>query len=287
MARTLKDRVVLITGASSGIGAATALLAAEAGMRPVLVARRAERLEAIAEQIASAGGQAIAAPADVSDPEQVREAVERGCERFGQIDAVVAAAGYGFSGITTAVDIETHRQLFETNYFGSLHVATAVEPMMRRAGAGHLIFVSSIAGKTALPYYGPYAASKAAQSALARSMRLELAPAGIDVSVVYPIGTRTEFFEVSAALSGQADPVGNTPAFMEQSPRRVARSILRCLRRPRPEVWPSRVGHLLATLWTMGPRFCDLCMGSHARKCRALVAQPPASSDADGPSSSA
>jgi short-subunit dehydrogenase len=285
MGRNLAGRVVLVTGASSGIGAATALLAAEAGMRVVLVARRAERLEAVVEQIASQGGQALAVPADVGELDQVQAAVEQARERFGGIDAVVAAAGYGFSVAATSVDADAHRRLFQTNYFGSIHVAAAVEPMMRQRGSGHLIFISSIAGKTALPYYGPYAATKAAQSALARSMRLELGPAGIDVSVVYPIGTRTEFFEVSAALSGQTDPVGNTPSFMMQSPRRVGRAIMRCLTHPRPEVWPSRMSHLLATLWTMSPRFCDFCFRSHTRRCRESLAQSAVSPDGDGGSS--
>ena len=128
--------------------------------------------------------------------------------------------------------------------------------------------ISSIAGKSGLPYYAPYAATKAAQSAWARSLRLELAPSNIRVSVVYPIGTRSEFFEVAAEMSGGSEPLGNTPSFMMQSTGRVARSIVRCLRRPRSEVWPSRIGHLVAAAWTLSPWLYDKMMGRHARLIR-------------------
>ncbi len=268
MARDLAHRVLLITGASSGIGAAVAEQAATQRMKLVLVARRADRLEAVAEKVRCAGGEAVVAPADVAEPQQVHDAVARGVEAFGQIDALLAGAGYGFFRPALEVSEPDQWRMMQVNHFGSVHTAAAVEPHMRRAGRGHMVFISSIAGKCGLPYYAPYAATKAAQSAWARSLKLELEPAGIDVSVVYPIGTRTEFFEVSAKMSGGSEPLANTPSWMVQSPSRVARSIIRCLRRPRGEVWPSRMGHLMATLWTASPWFYDKVFRRHARLAR-------------------
>ncbi|MDX2114117.1 MAG: SDR family NAD(P)-dependent oxidoreductase [Planctomycetota bacterium] len=229
----------MITGASSGIGLATARACARVGMPVVLVARRAERLRAAADEIVRAGGRASVFEGDVADESVSRRAVDRCADEFGSVYAVFANAGYGVECPVEEMSDADVRRMFEVNFFSSLTLARAGLEHMRRAREGHILMCSSCLAKFAIPYFGVYSATKAAQNHIARAMALELEPDGISVSSVHPVGTRTEFFETTQRLSGDAPLVKHSSDFFMQTPERVAGAIVKCLQRPRPEVWTS------------------------------------------------
>jgi len=256
----LSGRPLVIAGASSGIGAATALACARAGMPVVLGGRRVDRLQELAERIHRAGGRAEAFRCDVVDPEQCRALVERSVEAFGSIYAAIANAGHGFErGVLETTDQEL-RDLLEVNVFGSLNVVRPAGERMLEAGRGHILLTSSVLSKIGVPCYSAYSSSKAMQDHLGRALRHELRGRGIHVSTVHPIGTRTEFFDVAARASGGSLRLTGSGERFMQKPERVARAIVRCLRRPRGEVWTSwsaRAGVGIATIF---PGLTDLVL---------------------------
>jgi short-subunit dehydrogenase len=242
MPKDLTNLPIAITGASSGIGMATAIACARAGMPVALAARRADKLEALAKQIRREGGRAIAVQVNVDNPADCETLIQRTVAEFGSVYAVFANAGYGAeTPITTSSDADV-RAMFETNFFGTLNTIRPALPHLLAAGRGHILICSSCLSKLALPWHAVYSATKAAQDHIGRSLYVELRPRGIAVSTVHPIGTTTEFFEQSAARSHGAQPVARdarTPRFMMQPPERVANAIMKSLRRPRSEVWTS------------------------------------------------
>lgn len=243
MAIDLNGLPICITGASAGIGRATAIACAQAGMRVVVAARRAERLDEVVETIRAAGGQAVAAACDVTDQSQCEAMVTHCVEAFGSIYAVLANAGYGYESPMHAVSDEAIRAIFETNFFGTMNTIRPALPMMLEAGCGHVLITSSSIGVLPIPGHGHYCATKAAQHHVGRAMGWELRKRGVRVSTIHPIGTRTEFFEQTKRRSqqGQGDAAkpSNTPTLLMQDASTVARAIVRCLRRPRSEVWPG------------------------------------------------
>jgi len=268
MPTDLTDRSIFITGASSGIGAATAVAAAKAGMNCALFARRREPMETVARRIEAAGRRALVLPGNVQDPAAVRAAIEQAAEAFGRLDAVFANAGYGFMKSVEDLAEAEHRQIFDVNYFGTVHALQAAIPIMRRAGGGHLLITSSIVARVGIPHYAAYSATKAAQDALATALRVELEPDGIELTSIYPIGTRTEFFEVSARIGGRDRIEENTPQALMQPPEHVARRIVKALRRPVPEVWPACWSHWASSLACMFPRLTRTALRAHARHDR-------------------
>ncbi len=239
-ATDLSGRVIVITGASSGIGRATAIECGAAGMHVVLAARRFDRLEQAATEIEAAGGRALPVQCDVQCDDQVDQMVRRTLERFDRLDAVFANAGYACFSPVLDVPDDRMRDIFETNYHGTLRCIRAAVPVMRDTSEwGHVLICTSAASEISIPMYGAYAATKAAQDSIGGALRAELHGDGIAVSTVHPIGTRTELFEAASKLSPNPGGGLNTPAALMHSAERVARAVVRCLRRPRPEVWPS------------------------------------------------
>ena len=272
MARDLNDKIIVITGASAGIGAATAVEAATAGMHAVLAARREAELDAVADQVRRIGREALVVPCDVASDVDVQRLADAAVERFGRIDVMFANAGYGFLKPIADLNDEDHRRIFDVNYFGTVRCVKAAIPVMRTQGGGHLVITSSIVGRVGLPFYAHYSATKAAQDALATALRLEVEPHRIDVTCVYPIGTKTEFFEVSAKIGGRDSISENTPDMFMQSPRHVARRIVGALRRPCPEVWPARWAHFASSMACLCPRVTRWALRKHADKDRHLTA---------------
>lgn len=245
MAIDLSGKPIAITGASSGIGRATAHACARAGMPVALGARRIDKLQEVAGEVERLGGSAVAIEMDATSDDQCRAFVERAERDLGPLHAVFANAGFGFERPMHETTDEQMREIFEVNFFGTLRVLRpAVERFIHRQ-AGHVLICSSSIGKMAIPGYGAYCATKAAQWHVGRAMRHELKPLGVRVSTVHPIGTRTEFFDEARRRSGGGSLVENTPKAFIQPPERVARAVVRCLERPRAEVWtslPSRLG---------------------------------------------
>ena len=159
--------VVAITGASAGIGLATALRLARDGASVIASARRGDRLDALVDEITAAKGQALAVVADVRHEEDMHRLVQRSVERFQRLDVMICNAGFGVEGSADDVSSEQMRKLMDINYLGTFLAARAALPIFRRQGTGHLIFVSSIVGKRGVPYMGAYSATKFAQVGLA------------------------------------------------------------------------------------------------------------------------
>lgn len=196
--RSYQDITALITGASSGIGRALALRLASEGARVALVARREAELEALAAEITSAGGEALALPCDVADRDQVFAAAERALGRFGGIDLLVNNAGYGHHRRFLDWDLDDMERMMRVNYLGALYWTKALLPQMVERRRGWLVFVASIGGKIGVPEESAYAASKFALVGLAEALSIEVEDAGVHVLTVCPGTVRTDFFDDEA-----------------------------------------------------------------------------------------
>jgi NAD(P)-dependent dehydrogenase (short-subunit alcohol dehydrogenase family) len=189
----IRDKVVLITGASAGIGLATARCFAASGAKLALVARSADALNHLAEELQHQGGNAVALPADVSDPPQVQRVIEETVRHFGRLDVVINNAGQAAAGTVADLNPEDFRKILDLNVFGPLAAMQAVIPIMRKQGGGLIINVSSMVSKMHFAGLAAYAATKAALNMLSDTARGELASEDIRVITVYPRLTATDF----------------------------------------------------------------------------------------------
>jgi len=230
----LKNAVVLVTGASSGIGEASALAFARSGARLALCARRLERVQAVARHCRELGSPKVTSKrVDISKSAEARGFVAGALRDFEGVDVLVNNAGAGWSGHLKDMPEDTIRQLVDTNLLGVIWTTQAALPAMIAAHRGVIINVASVAGYRPTPYSAVYGATKHALVGLSHALRGELSGTGVKVSVVYPYITRTE-------MVGQAaGPV--------YSAEWVARLIVRTARLPRRDaiVFPLRVAHLL------------------------------------------
>jgi NADP-dependent 3-hydroxy acid dehydrogenase YdfG len=262
-------RVIAITGASAGIGRATALRLARDGDAIVACARRADRLDAVAAEIRAAGGQAVPIVADVTRPADMDRLVAAAVDRFGRLDVAMCNAGFGIAGAIDDVAPDEMRRLMDVNYIGTFNAAHAVLPIFRRQQRGHLIVVSSIVGKRGVPYMGAYAATKFAQVGMAECLRAELVGTAIHVTVVYPVSTDTEFFDVMSRETG-------APVARAGGPRQdvsiVAEAIARAIARPVPEVFPYPKSRALVWVNALAPGLTDRIVRRFGRK---PIRRPP------------
>ncbi len=249
----LKDQVVIVTGASSGIGRESALLFAKQGTKTVLADIRPQQLDDTATAIQKLGAEAVAVRADVSKREQVDRMVQAAVDSFGRVDILINNAGYGYGATIEQTTEEEFRALWETNVLSVLFGMQAVVPIMRKQGSGHIINVASAAGKIAYPGLGAYSATKHAVVALTDALRAEVADAGIHSSIVLPIGTTTEFFE--AAHLEEGGSVG--PHGPIQTAEHVAKKIVACAKRPTQEVLPYRPLRLGIAIKSVMPSIID------------------------------
>ena len=259
---SLNGRVAAITGASSGIGLATAVQLAREGVAVVLGARRTAMLEFTAAQIAAAGGRAAVTTMDVAREEDVEALVETATREFGRLDIMICNAGFGYYGTVEQTPPDVMQRMMDVNYMGTFYGARAALPLFRAQGSGHLIFISSIVGRRGIAFMGGYTATKAAQAGLAESLRTEFAGTNIHVSCVYPISTRTEFHDAMTRDYGH-HVSGLGP---KQSVDDVARAIVRCVRRPRPEVYPHRMSRALTLMNHVAPAFTDRFVQKFGRR---------------------
>ncbi|HEY2281417.1 MAG TPA: SDR family oxidoreductase [Streptosporangiaceae bacterium] len=217
----LAGKTVIVTGASSGMGASTARLLHAAGAYPVLAARRADRLAALSEEL----GGALAVPTDVTDPAQVNELVTTTLDRYQRIDGLVNNAGASLHGPLDQVDLAEFGRILQLNVVGLLAVTQAVLPAMREQGFGRIVNISSGTTRRAAVGVGAYASTKSAVNMLSEVMRQELAGDGIAVSLLLPSITATEFGDGMFTLG--ASP---RPGMVVHHPDYVAGVILRLLR---------------------------------------------------------
>ncbi|MEU7468879.1 SDR family oxidoreductase [Streptomyces sp. NPDC044984] len=224
----INGAVVLVTGASSGIGAATARAACLAGARVVLIARREERIVGLAEELGK--DVALAVPCDVTDRAQVEAAVRAAVEKFGRIDVLVNNAGQGLQATVDAIDPDDFRALLELNLVAPLVLMQAVLPQMRERKGGAIVNVSSGIIWSTLPGSGAYAASKAALQKLSAIARAEVADAGIAVSSMFPSITKSEFVGTVRGNVEDALRMEASTGLQPQSPEGVADAILDLIR---------------------------------------------------------
>jgi len=188
----LSSQVVAITGASSGIGEATALACARAGAAVALAARRAERIEALARKIVEQGGRAIAVPTDVGEESQAQAFIARAHEELGRLDVLVNNAGVMLLGPIENAPTEEWREMIHANVFGVLYCTHAALPLMRAQGSGHVVNISSVAGRIARAGSGVYNLTKFGVGAFSESLRQEAVPLGVRVTLIEPGAVATE-----------------------------------------------------------------------------------------------
>jgi short-subunit dehydrogenase len=230
--QNLKNKVVLITGASSGFGEDAALLFAKEGCKVVLAARRIDRLQDLAAKIQDAGGEAIAVPVDIINPADVDGMVKSTLDIYGQIDILFNNAGIGrvdwFENHSSVRDID---MLVQVNLTALMYVTRVVLPYMLKRGEGHIINMVSVAGLIASPLLTSYSASKHGVRAFTDALRREVAPLGIKVSGIYPGPAKTEFGQ----HVGKSDAYGSVRKIfnIHMTSEYVARRVLDVAKRPR------------------------------------------------------
>lgn len=230
----IKGRVVIVTGASSGIGEATAREFGREGAKVVLAARRVDRLQSLAQEIAGMGSGAdvLVVQADLSKLEDIQSLVKQTLDKYGRIDVLVNNAGFGrldwLENLDPVKDIQGQ---FDVNVMGVIQTTRQALPVMIKQRSGSIINMCSMAGLVATPTYSIYAACKHAVHGFSEALRREVKPWGIDVSMVYPGGVVTEF----ASHAGiKRKTKATTPRFMLLTAEQVAEAVVKLVRSPKP-----------------------------------------------------
>lgn len=242
----IKGKVVIVTGASSGIGEATARKFGREGAKVVLAARRVDKLQSLAQEISGmgAGAETLVVEADLSKLEDIKSLVMQTLEKFGRIDVLVNNAGFGrldwLENLDPVKDIQAQ---IDVNVMGVIQTTRQVLPVMIKQRAGSIINMCSMAGLVGTPTYTIYAASKHAVHGFSEALRREVKPWGIDVSLIYPGGVVTEFNQ-HAGIKRKTKT--STPKFMLLTAEQVAEAVVKLVRRPRrmlivPRLWSVTV----------------------------------------------
>ncbi len=249
-----KDQIVVVTGASSGIGYATALAFAKHGATVALVARNQDKLVRVANEIAQTGGHSIVIPTDVSSIEQVSQMAQRLVDDFGRVDVLINNAGSSTVGSIEHSDfVDNTKKMMAVDFFGAVNCTQALLPLMRKQGTGHIVNMSSVVGRKAFPKFVGYSACMHAVTAFSDGLRQELHGSGISVSTIHPALTQTPLLE-------QVDPADMPAPFRHMTPitvESVARAILAAVLKKRTRVvvpWQPRVLMLLEAL---SPHYAD------------------------------
>ena len=257
-----RPKVVVITGASSGIGRGTALAFAARGDRVVLAARSTEKLADVVAECRTLGGAALAVPTDVSDEVAVQELVRRAVGEFGSIDAWVNAAAAWSYGRFEDTPPAVFRQIVETTLFGQIHAARAVVPQFRAQGYGVLVNVASLYGRLSSPYVSPYVTSKWGLLGFTEVLRQELRDApGIAVCTILPGAVDTPIYRHAANYVGREI----RPLPPVTSPDRVVRAVVRVVDRPKAQVVVGQTQHLGVWAHFFAPRLYDRLVGPIVR----------------------
>jgi short-subunit dehydrogenase len=199
-----RDQVVIVTGSSAGIGKSLAIQLAGQGAKVAIAARRAERLEQIAGDCRASGGEVLVIPTDVSDESQCKNLIERTVEKYGQLDMLINNAGMAASALLDEFpDLNLFRQTMEINFYGTVYCTYYALPHLKQ-GEGRIVAVSSLGGKSAIPYNTPYCSSKYAVHGFFDSLRMELVQHGVSCTVICPWWVATEFHEAQLAKDGKA-----------------------------------------------------------------------------------
>jgi len=246
-----------IAGASQGIGRATARLFAERGHQVVLAARTPERLEAVAAEIRERGGEALAVPTDVTDPEQVANWCEKAIATYGQIDVLVNNAGICASGPVANMKRADWQRAIDTNLWGYINTIQALLPHFQARGRGSIVNVGSIGGKMPFPNMTAYCTSKYAVAGLSETLRLELLPQGIQVCAIHPGIVNSDFLD-RAIFCGEPDTQRQQmrqamDSAIASQPEDVAEAIWNAVRHPQAEVTVGPMATVATTFYRLAP----------------------------------
>jgi short-subunit dehydrogenase len=255
--KPIAEQVMVITGATSGIGLATAQLAAQRGAKLVLVARNADALEKIANNLIAGGAQVSWVAADVADENELRTAAARALQDFGAIDTWVNNAGVSIFGYNEQVALEDHRRLFETNFWGTVHGSLiAIEHLRSRGGA--LINLGSELSDVSAPLQGMYAASKHAVKGFTDSLRMEVEHDGAPVSItlIKPAAIDTLFVE-HAKNYMDVEPKLPAPIY---APELVAQAIISAAQYPQRDIFVGGAAKMMSVGAKIAPRWFDKIM---------------------------
>ena len=257
--KKLSDQVIVITGASSGIGLVTARMAAKRGARVVLNARNEEAIRKVSEEINATGGQAIHVVGDVGVFDDVQNIADQAIRRFGGFDTWVNNAAVSIYGPILEQSLEDHRQLFETNYWGLVHGSMVACAHLRERG-GALLNVGSVLSDIAIPVQGTYCASKHAVKGYTDALRLELEQEGapISVTLIKPSTIDTPYVQHAKNLL-PVEPNNPPPVY---APDIVAEAILHCAEHQERDVYVGGGGKMLVEAGHHAPRLTDKMIGA-------------------------
>lgn len=251
--REIKNMRVIVTGASSGIGREVARELARQGARVVVTARRSERLRDLVEQIVQRGGQAQWVAGDITRDETRQKALDVAIENYGGLDALVNNAGLGAIGDFMTADPQRLRPIMEVNFFAPVELTRAALPLLERGSQPIVVNVSSVLGHRAVPKKSEYCASKFALHGFSDALRAELAPRGIDVLLVSPSTTESEFFDNTFETKGPVTRISGRP----MPAGTVARKTVRAMRRGKHEIVLSAGGKFLVWIDRAWPTLAD------------------------------
>jgi len=258
----LKNSRILLTGASSGIGRALALALAQEGADLVLTARRESLLAELKDEIQRVKNvQVFCVPGDITEPAVRQRCIETACENLGGLDALVNNAGVGATALIEATGDELAWRLMEVNYFSALSLTRLAIPLLRnnKEKSPMIVFLGSVVGFRGVPHYGAYGAAKFAVTGLSESLRAELSGDGIDVLLVSPGTTKTEFFDV--LLESSSKP--NMPNHNMVSSESVAEKIVTAMRRRKKRIIPYFQAQVLYYLNRAFPGLTDGIMSRY------------------------
>jgi short-subunit dehydrogenase len=260
MRRDIQGTRSLVTGASSGIGRAIAKELARQGGKVVCMARREDRLQSLAQEIEAGGGSVQCVAGDVTNAEVRKRGIEAAIAGFGGLDILVNNAGVGAIGPFESGDPARVRRIMEINFFALVEMTRLALPHLKNGRAPIIVNISSILGRRGVPHNSEYAASKFAVHGFSESIRAELAGSGVDVLVVSPGTTDTEFFD--QVLESKGGP--KWPEHAAVSADAVARATVRAIRRGSHEITPYLWGKVLVLMNRVSPWFVDKLMARYA-----------------------
>jgi short-subunit dehydrogenase len=259
MKRSLKNSRILLTGGSSGIGAALAFELAKESANLVLLARRENRLQEVVERIRSKFGNTpniITVIGDITDTKIRRLAVQTATEQLGGLDILINNAGVGATALLESTTEETLRRIFEVNFFAPVELTQLALPHLKLGNKPMVVNLSSIVGLRGVPHYGVYGAAKFAVSGVSETMRAEFSRYGIDVLLVCPGTTQTEFFDVLY----QSSSAPSMPVHHAVTPEYVAIRIVRAMKKGKHKIIPYVQAMILDYLNRFTPQFTDWIM---------------------------
>jgi len=255
-----KNKVVLITGASSGIGKDTAIEFAKKGANIVLVSRTKENLEQVAEQLKQFNITVLVCQCDVSKKDKVKEMSETVLEKFDSVDILVNNAGFAIYGSVTDLSIDDIESQMETNYFGMIYCIKNFLPSMLKKKSGHIVNVASVAASFGLPGIASYCASKFAMLGFSEGLKHELKNTGVGITVVSPIMVRTNFFEHP---SFEKMPKFSPTSLSSET---VSKAILKAANSPRLEIIVPSVVRGAVWMKNTFPYFINPILGKSFKK---------------------